>query len=158
MGNHVTITGNLTRDVDIKQFNSGALVGEFSIAYNDRKKDRNGEWQDDVNFFECKTWLTDKQAPIVEAALRKGTRIAITDAKLKQDSWETPEGDKRQKVYILINDPIGGITAAPRHEENQSKYPSASREQTPQKHQQPTTQQSYQQPQTVTVYDYDIPF
>ena len=94
---HVTITGNLTDDPELKHTPNGNLVATFRIAVTARVKDGEG-WRDgDTSFFRVNLWR--QLAERVAESLTKGDR-AVVIGRLKSRSWETPEGDKRSVVEI----------------------------------------------------------
>lgn len=99
--NHVTATGNLTRDSVLKQTGSGMPVLEFGIAVNDRRKNhQSGEWEDHPNFIDCIMFGT--RADKLEQYLQKGAKVAI-DGKLRWSQWER-DGQKRSKIEIVVDD------------------------------------------------------
>jgi len=94
---HVTLTGNLTADPELKYTTNGAAVANFRIAVTSRVRD--GEtWRDgDTSFFRVNAWRT--LAEHVAESLSKGDR-AIVVGRLKSRSWETPEGEQRSTVEV----------------------------------------------------------
>jgi len=99
-GNQVTIVGNLTDDPELRYTPNGAAVATFTVAVNRRTRDESGQWQDgETSFFKCNVWR--QQAENVAESLNKGTR-AIVVGRLRQRSWETPEGQKRTVVEIEV--------------------------------------------------------
>jgi single-strand DNA-binding protein len=101
----LTITGNLTADPDLRFTGTGTAVAAFTVAASRRVYDQaSGQWKDgDTLFLRCSAWreLADHAAE----TLTKGTRVIVT-GRLKQRSYDTPEGDKRT-VYELDADDIG---------------------------------------------------
>jgi single-strand DNA-binding protein len=101
----LTITGNLTADPDLRFTGTGTAVAAFTVAASRRVYDQaTGAWKDgDTLFLRCSAWreLADHAAE----TLTKGTRVIVT-GRLKQRSYETPEGDKRT-VYELDADDVG---------------------------------------------------
>lgn len=100
MINSVTISGNLVRDIELRQTNSGFTIGELAVAVNERRKDASGEWGDYPNYFDCK--LLGSRAEKLAGYLVKGTKVTIA-GKLQQERWEK-DGQKRSKVTILVDD------------------------------------------------------
>jgi single-strand DNA-binding protein len=94
---HVTLTGNLTDDPELKFTPAGATVANFRIAVTPRIRD--GEsWRDgETSFFRVQAWRD--LAEHVADSLAKGDR-AVVIGRLKTRSWETPEGDKRTVVEV----------------------------------------------------------
>jgi single-strand DNA-binding protein len=94
---HVTITGNLTDDPDLRFTPNGTAVANFRIAVTARVKDGEG-WRDgDTSYFRVNVWR--QLAEHVSESLSKGDR-AVVIGRLKSRSWETPEGDKRSVVEV----------------------------------------------------------
>jgi single-strand DNA-binding protein len=100
--NNVTITGNVTRDPELRFTPSGQAVANFGVAVNRRWQNRQTqEWEEQVSFFDVSCW--SQLAENVSETLGKGTRITVT-GRLDQRSWETQDGDKRSKVEIVADD------------------------------------------------------
>ena len=94
---HVTLTGNLTDDPDLKFTPNGHPVANFRLAVTARVKDGEG-WRDgETSFFRVNVWW--QLAEHVAESLGKGDR-AVVIGRLKSRSWETPEGDKRSVVEV----------------------------------------------------------
>lgn len=100
--NRVCISGNLTRDPELRQSAGGMSILKMGIAVNDRRKNpQSGEWEEVPNFFDVTMFGT--RAESVSRFLSKGSKLAI-EGKLRWSSWETPDGDKRSKVEIIADD------------------------------------------------------
>ena len=93
--NTAIITGNLTRDPELRQTASGTSVLQFSVAVNDRVKE-NGEWTDRANYIDCTMFGT--RAESLSRLMHKGSKVAV-QGKLHWSSWEK-NGEKRSKVEI----------------------------------------------------------
>ncbi len=94
---HVTLTGNLTADPELKYTTNGAAVANFRIAVTSRVRDGD-TWRDgDTSFFRVNAWRT--LAEHVADSLSKGDR-AVVVGRLKSRSWETPEGEQRSVVEV----------------------------------------------------------
>jgi single-strand DNA-binding protein len=94
---HVTITGNLTDDPDLRYSPNGHAVANFRLAVTARVKDGD-TWKDgETSFFRINVWR--QLAEHVAESLTKGDR-AVVIGRLKSRSWETPEGDKRSVVEV----------------------------------------------------------
>jgi single-strand DNA-binding protein len=98
--NHVFITGNLTRDPELKATPNGTPVCVFSIASNYNYK-LNGEDQREVSFFQVETWSS--LAENCGNYLIKGQHVRIV-GRLQQDRWENSEGKHRERVKIVANE------------------------------------------------------
>ena len=106
--NTVTITGNLTRDPEVKITGAGTTLATFSIANNRSYKDKNDEWVEETSYFDVTCW--GQLGEDVAEVLEKGIKVQVT-GRLKQDTWETPEGDKRSKVGIVADDVAASVTS-----------------------------------------------
>jgi single-strand DNA-binding protein len=98
--NVVCVTGNLTRDPELRTLNSGTSVCELRIAVNSRRKDQSGNWVDKPNYFDVTVW--GAQGENCATYLSKGRPVAI-EGRLDWREWETQEGQKRQAVQIIAN-------------------------------------------------------
>ena len=100
--NVVVITGNLTRDPELRTTPGGTPVCKMRVAVNSRRKDgSSGEWVDKPNYFDVTVW--GKQGENVANYCSKGRAIAI-DGRLEWREWEASDGSgKRQAVEIIAN-------------------------------------------------------
>ncbi len=94
--NKVIIMGRLTRDVELKSVNNGTSLAQIGIAVNERRKTRDGTWQDDVHFVEVTFW--GKQAEVLSQYMEKGQPLLI-EGRLKQDRWES-DGQKHSRLKV----------------------------------------------------------
>lgn len=100
--NCVTITGNLTRDVEVRYGNNGTAVGRIGIAHNRRWWSKaDNDWREEVSFFNVVVF--GDIAENIEETLSKGDRVVV-HGRLQQRSWETDEGEKRSVVEIVADD------------------------------------------------------
>lgn len=94
--NRVILTGNLTRDPELRSTTGGTSVAELGVAVNEREK-VNGEWRERANFFNVTVW--GSQAENAAKYLQKGSPVAI-DGRLRWESWEK-DGQKRSTVKVV---------------------------------------------------------
>lgn len=99
--NSVTISGNLTRDADLRETQSGGSVCKFSVAVNERRRNQNGEWEDRANFIDCA--MFGKRAEAVSRYLQKGTKVCAA-GKLSQNSWTDNGGNKRSSISVVVSE------------------------------------------------------
>lgn len=100
--NTITLSGNVTRDPELRYTTGGKAVASFGLAVN-RRFQTGGEWQEHTSFFDVVAW-----GPLGENAagsLAKGNRIVVS-GRMDQRNWETEDGDKRSKLE-LVADEIG---------------------------------------------------
>jgi single-strand DNA-binding protein len=99
--NRVIITGNLTRDPELRNLPSGIAICNLRVAVNSRRKDnQTGDWVDKPNFFNVKVW--GPQGENCAQYLSKGRPVAI-DGRLDWSEWEDQQGNKRQSVDIIAD-------------------------------------------------------
>ena len=106
--NRVVISGNLTRDPELRQTQSGTSVLSIGIAVIDRHKNAStGEWEDYANFIDCT--LFGNRAEAMDRLLQKGSKVTI-DGKLRWSQWER-DGQKRSKIEVIVQDidPSGNL-------------------------------------------------
>jgi single-strand DNA-binding protein len=102
MSNTTTITGNLTREPEIRYTKEGQATTLLGVAVNRRWQDKSTqEWQESVSFFDVVCWRD--LAENVALSLSKGMRVVVT-GRLEQRSWETDEGEHRSKVEITADE------------------------------------------------------
>ena len=118
--NQVSVTGNLTREPELRSTQGGTAVLSFGIAVNDRRKNQQtGQWEDVPNFFECVTF--GNRATALSDILTKGMKVAIA-GKLHYSSWEK-DGQKHSKVDIIANDVELMQNRKPQQEQTQQYQP-----------------------------------
>lgn len=99
--NRVNISGNLTRDPELRATASSTQVLSFGVAVNDRRRNpQTGEWEDYPNFVDCTMFGTRAEA--VSRYLAKGNKVAI-EGKLRYSSWER-DGQKRSKLEVIVDE------------------------------------------------------
>jgi single-strand DNA-binding protein len=95
--NRVMLIGNLTRDIELRHTPGGTAVTDMGMAVNDRRKNAQGEWVDEVTYVDVTLW--GRIAEIASEYLRKGSPVFI-EGRLKLDSWEA-EGQKKYKLRVV---------------------------------------------------------
>ena len=96
------ITGNLTRDPELRNTPNGASVCSFSVAVNRTYRDASGEQKEDVSFIDCSAW--GKLGEMIAQYAKKGTGVLVS-GRLDQRSWEDKTtGAKRSRVEIVVED------------------------------------------------------
>ena len=91
--NRVNITGNLTRDPELRATAGGTQVLSFGVAVNDRRRNAH-------NFVDCTMFGTRAEA--VSRFLAKGNKVAI-EGKLRYSSWER-DGQRRSKLEVIVDE------------------------------------------------------
>ena len=96
------ITGNLTRDPELRNTPSGSSVCGFTVAVNRVFKDANGEQREDVSFIDCSAW--GKLGEMISQYAKKGSGVLVS-GRLDQRSWEDKNGGgKHSRVEIVVED------------------------------------------------------
>ena len=99
--NRVIITGNLTRDPELRSTGGGTSVCSLRIACNGRRRNAEGNWEDAPNYFDVSVW--GAQGENCEKFLSKGRAVAI-DGRLRWREWNDKEtGQKRSAVDIIAD-------------------------------------------------------
>ncbi len=113
------ITGNLTRDPEMRATPSGANVCSFSVAVNRTYKDGSGTQRENVSFFDCSAW--GKTGETIAQYAKKGSSVLIC-GRLEQRSWEDKNtGQKRSRVEIVVDD-FNFLGSAPNANGDNSNY------------------------------------
>jgi single-strand DNA-binding protein len=102
--NKLMLIGRLTRDPEIVTFRNGGKVAKFGFAVNNRRKNQNGEWEDEPVFLDCEAYNRGDQgtqADRVADTLRKGAQVFI-EGHLKLDQWEK-DGVKQSKLRVVVD-------------------------------------------------------
>lgn len=102
--NRVVVSGNLTRDPELRVTPGGTQVLGFGVAVNDRRRNQQtGEWEDYPNFIDCT--MFGNRAEALSRILRKGMKVAI-EGKLRYSSWEDKNGGGRRSKVEIIPDEV----------------------------------------------------
>jgi single-strand DNA-binding protein len=99
--NRVVLTGNLTRDPELRSTGSGMSVCSLRVACNTRRKDQTtGDWVDKPNYFDVTVW--GAQGENCARFLSKGRPVAI-DGRLEWREWQDKDGNTRQSIDIIAD-------------------------------------------------------
>ena len=99
--NRVILTGNLTRDPELRSTGGGLAICSLRIATNTRRKDgQSGEWIDKPNYFDVT--IFGRQGENAAQYLSKGRPVAV-DGRLEWREWQDKEGNNRQSVEIVAD-------------------------------------------------------
>lgn len=100
--NKVILIGNLGKDPEVKYTPSGTAVAKFSLATNERYKDKAGAWQDRTEWHNIVAW--QRLAEIVGEYVKKGSKLYI-EGRLQTSSWDDKEsGQKKYRTEVVAND------------------------------------------------------
>lgn len=100
--NKVILVGNVGKDPEVKYTPSGVALAKFSLATNERYKDKSGEWQDRTEWHNILAW--ERLAEIVGEYVHKGAKLYV-EGRLQTSSWEDRQsGDKKYRTEIVARD------------------------------------------------------
>ena len=100
MLNRVTLIGNLGKDPEVRQLESGASVAKFSLATNESYRDREGEWQTITEWHDIVLWRA--LAERAERSLKKGMLVYL-EGKISKRKWQDREGNDRYTTEVVGN-------------------------------------------------------
>ncbi len=95
------ITGNVTRDPELRSTSNGSSVCSFSVAVNRVYRDANGENKEEVSFIDCSAW--NKLGEMIAQYVKKGSSVLVS-GRLSQRSFEGKDGVKRSRTEIVVED------------------------------------------------------
>lgn len=96
--NKAIIVGNLGRDPEVKYTPSGTAVTKFSVATTDRRKDKDGNFQEYTEWHRVTTF--GRTAEVCGEYLAKGRSVYV-EGEIRTSSWEDKEGNKRYTTEII---------------------------------------------------------
>jgi len=98
--NKSILVGNVGNDPEIKTFENGSKVANFSLATSENWKDKNGEKQEATEWHNIAVF--GKLADIVESYVKKGQQLYV-EGKIKTRSWDDQDGNKKYMTEIVLN-------------------------------------------------------
>lgn len=97
--NRIVLVGNLTRDPELSYTPANTAVCKFGIATNRKWKDREGNDREDTCFVDCTVF--GRSAETFNQYMNKGRQVLV-EGRLELNQWTTPEGDKRSKHGVFV--------------------------------------------------------
>lgn len=122
--NKVILVGNVCKDPEVRYSQSGTPVANFSLATNERFKDRNDEWQERTEWHSIVAW--QRLAEIVGEYVAKGSKLYV-EGKIQTSNWEDRQsGERKYRTKIVARDLLllgprensGGDHRGPTHNES----------------------------------------
>lgn len=102
--NKVILVGNVGKDPEVRYSPSGTPVAKFSLATNEKFKDRNDQWQERTEWHNIVAW--QRLSEIVGAFVAKGSKLYV-EGKLQTSCWEDGQsGERKYKTEIVVRDLI----------------------------------------------------
>jgi len=95
------LIGRPGAEPEVKNFSNNNKVARLRLAVTESKKNANGEWVNDTQWFTVVAW--GKNADRVEKTVKKGKRIAI-DGSLRNNEWTDDKGQRHSNIEIWVND------------------------------------------------------
>lgn len=122
MNNTIILIGRITKDIEIKETNSGKKVCEFTLAVNRDRKNENGDY--DTDFITIRAW--NNTADLLDKYTTKGDMLGVK-GQLRVDSFVGKDGNKKYKTYVLCDSiqflqPKEKSNNAKKEESNTSNY------------------------------------
>ncbi|WP_331719024.1 single-stranded DNA-binding protein (plasmid) [Streptomyces sp. NBC_00289] len=107
----LTVIGNLVDDPELRFTSAGVPVARFTVASTPRVFDRDSNaWRDgEPTFMDCSAWR--QLAENLAGSVSKGSRVVVA-GRLRTDRWETPEGEKRSRMVLDVDDVGASMTFA----------------------------------------------
>ena len=97
--NKVILMGNLVADPETRTTQTGSTIAKFTLAVNRRYTSQSGDAKEEVSYVDVDAF--SKQADTIAQYLSKGRPILV-EGRLRQNRWETPQGDKRNKLVVVL--------------------------------------------------------
>jgi single-strand DNA-binding protein len=99
--NKIIIVGNLGKDPELRYTPQGVAVCDFSMATNEKKRDKSGEFQEVATWFRVTLWRN--QAENAAKYLKKGSQVFI-EGRLSLEEWTDRDGNTRQTLSVQASD------------------------------------------------------
>ena len=100
--NRVIVSGNLSRDAELRKTQGGMAILSIGLAVNDRRKNpQTGAWEDYTNWVDCA--MFGKRAESLANSLVKGTKICV-EGKLRWSQWQARDGQTRSKLEVIVEE------------------------------------------------------
>ncbi|MBX7060695.1 MAG: single-stranded DNA-binding protein [Pyrinomonadaceae bacterium] len=99
--NKITIVGNLGKDPDLRYTPQGVAVCSFTMATNEKRRDKSGELQDVTTWFKITLWR--QQAENAAKYLTKGSPVYI-EGRLRIEEWTDRDNNNRYTLDVQATD------------------------------------------------------
>lgn len=152
--NFAVVSGNLTRDPEFRQTQTGFAVLSGGVAVNDRvKNQQTGQWEDRPNYVDWTVF--GSRAESLQRILVKGMRVTLT-GRLRWSQWEAQDGTKRSKLELAVDE----VELPPRERGGGAGTRTAKAQERRDPGLQGAVDKWYatNPPQQAPIYDEDIPF
>ena len=117
--NKAMIIGNVGREPEMKYTPSGTAVTQFTVAVNHSRKDANGEWKEETEWFSVVCWA--QLAERVAENVKKGRKVYV-EGRMQTRSWEAQDGVKHYKTELIAS-VVTNLDPRPRQDAGQDAPP-----------------------------------
>ena len=119
--NKTFISGNLTKDCQLRSTAAGSNILTFTVAVNDRRRNpQTGEWEDFPNFIDCV--IFGQRAQTLSNFLAKGSKVSI-EGKLRWSQWQDKQTQKNRSKIEVIVDEVEFLSGSKAQNQQQSQKP-----------------------------------
>lgn len=101
--NKVILVGNVGKDPEVKMLPSGMAVANFTLATNERFKDKSGEFQERTEWHSLTAY--QRLAEIIRDYVKKGSKLYV-EGRIQTRSWDDKDNQKHYKPEIIVNDVV----------------------------------------------------
>ena len=112
--NKVLLTGNITKDTELKTTEKGTSYCQFTLALNGRK---NADGERRVDFIDCVAW--GKTAELIAKYTQKGNKLGVI-GELQKDDYTAQDGTKRYVTKVNVQE-VEFLSSKQKEQEKQSK-------------------------------------
>ena len=99
--NKVSLIGRLGKDPETITFESGKSLTRFSMATHQKFKQKNGDWNEDVQWHNVNAW--GRVGERMNNILSKGKKVII-EGRLIHQTYENKEGERKNRTVIEANE------------------------------------------------------
>jgi len=99
--NSARLYGNVGKEPEVRTFENGNKVANFTLATTDRKKDAKGNWAEETTWHNIVVY--GKQVDIVEKYVNKGDKLSV-EGKISNRSYDSKDGTKKYISEIIVTD------------------------------------------------------
>lgn len=100
--NNTIVTGRIGKDAEVKTFDGGRAVINFSLAWSEKYKDRQGEQQERTVWYDCAVWRKEGATGVAQY-LRKGAQVLV-QGEVSARGWANDAGEVRTSLQINVRD------------------------------------------------------
>lgn len=99
-----SFVGNLTRDPELRYTQTGRAFALFGVAVNRRWRDRDDQWQETVEFVNCKMWGEPAEQFCTSDGIVRGTRVIVFNGRFDTETWTDRDGNDRKDMVCTVEE------------------------------------------------------